>query len=173
MILIQDNQNHMNKTRYILAVLLMALAAIGAYAQQPSGEGIPPVRWRTTIRMTGDTEGVVTFRAIILPGWHLYGLELPQGGPKPTTFDLSDSRGVEFAGPLTAERAPLEVEDPMFGMTLSWWDANVRFSVPFRLNNVAVQPVIKASITYMTCDGTTCRPPKTENISVRVAPTAH
>ena len=146
-----------------LVVLLLVAAVLCAAAQQPGGS-TPPVRWRTAVRMTGENSGEVTFRALISQGWHLYGLELPQGGPRPTKFNLTESTGVTFTGPVRPARAPLSVDDPMFGMTLTWWDANVAFTVPFTVTDRAASR-IKASISYMVCDGTTCMPPKTENIA--------
>ena len=53
-----------------------------------------PVRWRTSVTMTSPTEGEITIKALISDGWHLYGLEMPQGGPKATRFDFSDSQGI-------------------------------------------------------------------------------
>lgn len=150
--------------RIILATFALALALVASAATPAQ---TTPVRWRTSVRMTSDNEGVVTFKALIAQGWHLYGLELPQGGPRPTRIDLSASTGLEYTSPVAPSRAPLSAEDPMFGLTLSWWDSNVSFSAPFRLTGDAT-PMVKASITFMACDGTTCMPPRTETISAPV-----
>lgn len=158
------------KTFRLFILALAGLLAYAASAQQP--EANPPVRWRTIVRMTSPNEGTVTFKALIEPGWHLYGLELPQGGPRPTRFDLGESTGIEFTSPVTPSREPVSTDDPMFGLTLSWWDANVNFTAPFRLTGEGT-PTVKAAISYMACDGNTCRPPKTERISAPVPPFAH
>lgn len=151
------------RTFFATLALILALVASAAAPATTS-----PVRWRTSIRMTSDTEGVVTFKALVAQGWHLYALELPQGGPRPTRIDLSASTGLEYTTPVTPSRAPLSADDPMFGLTLSWWDSNVSFSAHFRLTGEATA-VVKASITFMACDGTTCMPPRTETISAPVA----
>lgn len=151
------------KMTLLVAVMLTALAAMAQ---------TPPVRWRTQVRMTNRTEGTVTFRALITPGWHLYGLTMPQGGPRATSFDLSGSTGIEFTGAVTPERAAVSVDDPLFGMTLTWWDANVAFTAPFRVTDAATA-CVKAAITFMACDGNTCRPPLTERISAPVRIPAH
>lgn len=144
-----------------LILFLAIIAGIAAMAQTPA------VRWRTRVAMQNATEGTVTFRALIAPSWHLYGLTLPEGGPRPTHFDLSGSTGIEFTGAVRPERAPLSVTDPMFDMTLTWWDANVAFTVPFRVTDAA-HAVVKAKIEFMACDGNTCLPPKTESIAAPV-----
>lgn len=127
----------------------------------------PAVRWRTTVKMTSPTEGTVTVRALIGQGWHLYGFELPDGGPKPTVFDFLKSRGVEFTGDVKPSVKPVSAVDPLFRKTLEWWDANVAFSRSFKVTDRAAAH-IGLSIRYMACDGNQCMPPKTENISVAV-----
>ena len=64
------------------------MAATAAMAQT-----VQPVKWRISVKMTSKTEGVVTIRAIVGQGWHLYGLDIPKGGPKPTSFNFSKSEG--------------------------------------------------------------------------------
>ncbi len=139
---------------------MMILTAVAA-AQTPA------VRWRTTVKMTSPTEGVVTVRALVGQGWHLYGFDLPDGGPKPTVFDFSKSKGVEFTGVVTPSTKPVSAVDPLFKKTLQWWDANVSFSRTFKVTDRAGAH-IGLSIKYMACDGNQCMPPKTENISVAV-----
>lgn len=126
-----------------------------------------PVRWRTVVKAAGGDTCTVTFKALVAPGWHLYGADIPEGGPHATVFDLSGSRGVEFTAPLKPSVAPKIVNDEMFGMQLSWWDSNVEFSAPFVVTDKA-DARIECRISFMSCDGESCRPPKTETVSVPV-----
>ena len=138
----------------------MILAAVAA-AQTPA------VRWRTVVKMTSPTEGTVTVRALVGQGWHLYGFDLPEGGPKATVFDYSKSKGVEFIGEVTPSVKPVSAVDPLFKKTLEGWETNVVFTRRFKVVDRAAAH-IALSIRYMTCDGNQCMPPKTENISVAV-----
>ena len=149
-----------------LSLMLIALlvSVITLQAAQPD---TAPVRWRTIISTTGPDSGTVTFKALVAPGWHLYGLDLPEGGPKATTFDLSGSTGIKFTGTITPSRPALKIDDPLFGMTLEWWDADVEFKIPFVVTD-ADAARLNAKIGYMACDGESCRPPKTENVSTPV-----
>lgn len=142
-------------------LLLIVVAGFGVYAQTQQ-----PVRWRTFVKATGENEGVVTFRALVASGWHLYGLQLPDNGPKPTVFDFKGSKGIEFTGKLTPARKALVVKDPLFDRELSWWDSNIEFSIPFKVNGP--DPVLHCVVNYMACDGTTCRPPARETISTPI-----
>ena len=148
-----------------LSIVILSLAAcILSLAAQGNVE---PVRWRTFVKTNADGTGTVTFRALIAPGWHLYGLDIPEGGPKATSFDTSGSTGVKFTGKIKAARAPKEIDAELFGMKLAWWDANVEFTLPFKVTDAA-SAKINCKISFMACDGSSCRPPKTESISIPV-----
>lgn len=142
-------------------LLFIAITSTEAYGQTQR-----PVRWRTFVKTTGDNEGIITIKALVADGWHLYGLTLPENGPKPTSFDLKGSKGIKFTGKLTPSRPALEVDDPLFGMKLSWWDSNIEFTIPFKVTGK--EPKFECVINYMTCDGTTCRPPARENIATPI-----
>ena len=125
-----------------------------------------PIRWRSSVKMTDKAEGVVLMKAIVQPGWHLYGIDLPKGGPKSTSFDFSDSVGIELIGTVSSSTTPIEVFDNMFQLKLNWWDSNVTFTQRFKVtgNN----PMLKGSITYMGCNDETCTPPRKESISLSI-----
>lgn len=142
-----------------LLLAIIVLAGITATAQQP-------VRWRTFVKATGPNEGTVTFRALIEQGWHLYGLDLPKDSPRPTEFNLEGSKDIEFTGKIKPARKAIEVNDPLFGMTLSWWDSNIEFTIPFKITGK--EPKLHCIISFMACDGTTCRPPAKETISTPI-----
>lgn len=142
-----------------LLVFVLLTALMPVFGQTNTA----PVRWRAITKTEANGNGVLTIKAIVSPGWHLYALELPDGGPKPTIIDLSQSTGLEFTGKLKPSRAATEVSDPLFGMTLGWWDANVEFTIPYKVKSDNAS--FKCNISFMTCDGTTCRPPSSETIS--------
>lgn len=146
--------------KYMLVLVAMIAFAIGAAAQTQ-------VKWRTAVRMASPTEGTVTVRAIIPEGFHLYAFEIPAGGPKATSLDFSASKGVELIGRPGASPAPVSARDEAFGMDLQWWTGRVAFTQRFRLTDPAAAR-IDIKITYMTCNGANCMPPRTENVSAPV-----
>ncbi len=145
----------MKKILFILSFII--LAAVSVQAQEA-------IRWRMAVKMTSDTEGVVTLRALVSDGWHLYGTSLPENGPKPTVFNFSGSTGVKFTGDIRSSRKPLTVEDKMFGMTLNWWDANVEFTRTFKVEKKDGAKIV-AGIEYMGCNDKTCLPPKKQTLT--------
>lgn len=124
---------------------------------------LSPVRWSAEVERADTC--AVTFTAVLNPGWHLYALELPEGGPRPTEIDLTGSRGMTVVGTPEPSRAAAEIDDEMFGMRLAWWDGEVSFRVPFVIVDAA-DACIEARITYMVCNAESCRPPHTQSFSI-------
>lgn len=156
-------------------VLIFAFAST-AEAQLPSlGHGMQrkaeaPVNWSASAKMTSATEGVVTITAKVGKSWHFYGLTAPKGGPKPTTFSFDGSTGVKFKGNIKPSRAALSVNDEMFGKKLSYWDKDVTFTRHFTIDKAHKgERTVKITISYMACDNTNCTPPKTVNLTAKVA----
>lgn len=157
----------MKNFRILLSVLVAFVAFIALDASAQSSQA--PVRWRTFVKRTSPTEGIVTIRCLISDGFHVYGTELPQGGPKPTVIDFDGSTGITFDGPLTPSRPATESLDPLFDMTLGHWDSNVEFTRKFTIDPKAgAELKVMVKITYMCCDNQNCRPPKTETVAARV-----
>lgn len=149
----------MKKTLFI--ILTAILVSLSAAAQSP-------IRWRASVKMTSQTEGIITIKALISDGWHLYGFEMPTGGPKPTRFDFSNSDGIEIEGDIKPSESPIYQMDPLFGKRLSWWDRNVIFTQRFKLKNKkeGKESRMNVSVSFMSCNGESCTPPKTESMSV-------
>ncbi len=116
------------------------------------------------VKLTSATEGVVTLRALVGDGWHLYSTSLPDGGPKPTKLSFEGSKGVKFTENVKVDHAPAEVNDAMFGMKLSWWAENVTFTRKFKLVNRDGAKVA-VSVSFMGCNDASCLPPKTVNLT--------
>lgn len=128
------------------------------------------MKWTASVEMTSATEGRFILNASPMPGWHLYGTDIPEGGPRATTLDFSASEGVEFIDEPIASCEPLSVEDPMFGITITWWNTPVSFTIPFVLADPDAGGVAAASVTYMACNDETCTPPETIKLSEKILP---
>lgn len=151
----------LNMTRIKIILLLFITTICLSVTAQNSAS---PASWRMSVKMTSETEGVATIKAIITPGWHLYGTTLPKGGPKPTTFNFAGSKGVEFISDLTVSQAPKKVHDAIFNLDLNWWDTDVTFRRKFRVTNPA-DAQISATVNYMGCNDETCAPPTTKTLT--------
>lgn len=137
----------------------MVIGASSAFAQI-----FDPVKWKSAIKMTDATNGVVTFTATVDAGWHVYGTQLPAGGPEPTSVHWNN-QGVKLVGGLTPSKAAHKQHDETFDMDLSWWTSSVTLSQKFTVT--AKEYKIEGSIRYMACDDENCTPPKSESFSFK------
>lgn len=137
----------------------MVIGASSAFAQI-----FDPVKWKSAIKMTDATNGVVTFTATVDAGWHVYGTQLPAGGPEPTSVHWNN-QGVKLVGGLTPSKAAHKQHDETFDMDLSWWTGSVTLSQKFTVT--AKEYKIEGSIRYMACDDENCTPPKSESFSFK------
>lgn len=154
----------MNKIKIIFVTLIAALAfSVQATAQTPA-----PVRWRAFVKMTGETEGVLTVKALVQDGWHLYGTQLPKGGPVATDINFSASKGIKFVGGFVPDRKPVTEMDASFGIKLNFWTGNVTWKRKFKLTGPKADAVVNGKITFMACSGENCLPPKTQNFTFKI-----
>ncbi len=152
--------------RYLILIAAAIMTAVAAMAQAPQ-----PIEWRMTARMTSETEGVVTLKAIVPAGWHLYSTSLPESsGPKPTQIEISHPASMKWTSNMTPSVAPVEKEDAVFGVKLSWWEEPVTFTRKFTTSNPSAPGKIDVKITFMGCNDQTCTPPSTVTLTRTVKP---
>ena len=53
-----------------------------------------PVTWTSEMTMTGDDKGKIVLTANIQDGWHMYAMDLPDGGPQSLEFTFPKLDGV-------------------------------------------------------------------------------
>ena len=144
----------------IYTLLTLTLLAVATTL----GQIVTPVRWSTSFKADDDGRaGTATLTATIDNGWHLYGLDIPSGGPTATTVDWSAVKGATPTGKLQASSKPHEQYDANFDMTLSWWTGTVTLTQRFKLDSDRYD--IKGSIRYMACNDKMCSPPATEPLA--------
>lgn len=146
--------------KIVIIVVFLFSVVVSLSAQKP-------IKWRSSAKMISQTEGELIIKSKIEPGWHLYGTQIPSGGPKATKFDFSQSIGVEFVGPITPSVAPKYVHDKTFDIKLNWWDKDVVFIQKFKLTAKTSAKIV-GSISYMGCNDQTCLPPSSQTINIVV-----
>lgn len=145
--------------RITLAIFLVLTTVCLSMAQI-----VTPVKWRNSVKMTDNKNGVVTFTATIEKGWHMYTMNIPDGGPVPLSVEWKNS-GVKLVGSLTPSKAPHKENDKTFGMVLSWWTGGVSLSQKFTVTGEKYE--IGGSITSMACNEENCTPPSSEPFSFK------
>ena len=147
--------------RLYTIILSLMLFALGANAQM-----LEPIVWSSSIKMTSNNEGVMTFKASIDDGWHLYSFDLPENGPNATKISFEKTSGIELLGEIVPSRQPIDTVDLVFNIRVGWWDADVEFSQKFKVLEEGKYD-IAGEIYFQACNGETCIAPTTETFDFK------
>ncbi|MGM9746497.1 MAG: protein-disulfide reductase DsbD family protein [Paludibacteraceae bacterium] len=137
-----------NKTFFCLIAMVCTLTL--------QAQIVDPVQWTFDAQSHGDTLDM-QFTANIVNGWHLYGTDLPSGGPQPTIFTFTTTEQADLVGDIVAERTPHSQYDPTFDMQLNWFSGTITFHQKAVVR--AADYSIAGHVAFMACDDRTCTPP--------------
>jgi thiol:disulfide interchange protein DsbD len=140
----------MKKALIFISLMVMG---IGAFAQIEA-----PVKWSYAAKRISSTEAVVFLKATIQDGWHIYSMNVKDGGPIKTSFTFSPSKEYTLNGK-TTEPAPLSKYEKSFSMDVSYFEKAVIFQQKIKLKSAGATTV-KGQLEYMTCNDKKCLPPE-------------
>ena len=128
-----------------------------------------PVHWTVTHKIENDTTAKIIFKAEIDEGWHLYGLKLPEGGPKATKIVFEKIENAKRIGELQALSKLEKQYDPNFDMELTWYNEEAIFIQKIGFTH-SQNVKVNGYIEYMACNDKTCLQPTTEPFSISFQP---
>ena len=135
-------------------IILLQFLVISLLAQVQD-----PVSWKFESGKKGEKEYFLKFTASIQPGWHMYAMNLPEGGPIPTSISIDASEDFQLVGEMTSSKKAEEKFDESFGMTLGLFDIAVTFTQKVKVLTDK-QLKISGYVNYMCCNDEQCLPPK-------------
>ena len=147
----------------LLAIIPLVLCCLLSSAQI-----IEPVEWSWRAEMTDEAHGNVYLQADIKPGYHIYGMEMPEDGPIATSINFENTDGIVFSGDMTVSEPPRTIVDKAFSLELNIWEGTVVFTQPFTITNPESSAVIAGTLKYMSCNDMNCFPPKIEKFFISV-----
>ena len=119
-----------------------------------------PVHWKFSVTDVSKTEKELQFTASIDDHWHVYGINIPEDGPTPTSFTFTTVEGAELVGNVTSASNLITKYDETFGMELNWYEKEVTFVQRIKLTGETFS--VKGYLRYMCCDDQSCLPPTNE-----------
>lgn len=144
--------------RKLILMATVMVMSISAYAQIEA-----PVKWSYAAKKTSPTEAVVFLKATIEDNWHIYSLNVKDGGPIKTSFTFAKSPEYTLVGK-PSEPKPITKYEKTFSMNVSYFEKEVVFQQKIKLNPGA--SVVKGKLEYMTCNDHKCLPPEDIEFSI-------
>ena len=138
----------------LISSIMLALIALVAQAQI-----LTPVKWKIKLDDKGGApEKEIVFTATADKGWHLYDMNLPEGGPVSTSFTFETLNGAELIGQPVPSVKPTTVYDEQFAMNLRWYPGTVSFTQKLKVTDPAKFKA-EGEVEFMACNDETCLPP--------------
>jgi hypothetical protein len=147
--------------RKLLFFILLSIISSGVFAQVET-----PVKWSYAAKKVSATEAIVLLKATIQKDWHIYSLNLPDGGPVKTSFTFEPSKQYQLVGKVS-EPKPVTKYETVFKMNVSYFENSVIFQQKVKL--IAGSPVVKGKLEYMTCNDKKCLPPEEVEFNIPVS----
>ena len=158
----------MGPVRVVLVVAALGVVAGAAAARQ----GRPlPVAW--TLGMLSDVRGgdsgvagVAALRARLEPGWHLYSLTQPPGGPRPTSIAVVSDPPFRLAAAV-GRPAPDTIPGVTGAGVSELYSDSVTFRLPIgtRTRLPAGKRQLLVAVTYQVCSARLCLAPRTDSLA--------
>ena len=131
-----------------------------------------PVQWTLTFDSKAAAPGshvLAKFTGTIQPGWHVYSMTTPPGGPNPTTAGIAANPAV--AGFKIYQPKPLSKLDPSFGIQTETFSEQypLLFDIELKKDAAAGPANITANVRYQSCNDTICLPPKRKSATAAIA----
>lgn len=139
--------------RIVLATLLLVLTASGF------SQILEPVEWSFKKEKLSEDKLELQLIVTAEAQWHLYAMDVPEGGPIPTSFSFDKNENYELIGDVE-EPTATEEYDENFDMTVKYHSGEVVFRQEVKV--LTDKPFnITGSLEYMCCDDSRCLPPTT------------
>ena len=135
-----------------LWLFVFTLAALNLQAQIKE-----PVKFKTSFKSISPTEAEIIFSGTIDNGWHVYSINLPDGGPISATFNVDKQQGVQPVGKFQAKGKEISTFDKLFEMQVRYFSHAVQFVQKVKITGATYH--IEGYLEYGACDDESCLPP--------------
>src|SRR5664279_3284061 len=126
-----------------------------------------PVTWDFSYEKKGEKQYELIFTANIEKNSHIYSMDIPSGGPIPTSFRIDSLPGYRLDGKPFEVTKPVEVLDDAFGFKIKTFSNTAEFRQ--KITAVESYFTVTGAVNYMACNNATCSPPKDVEFSIKIA----
>ncbi len=158
-------------TAAAIALAFLLFAVRGVAQAQSSSIPAETVSWTVSAPADVKSGGKVTLtlRGAVVEGWYVYSLKQQPLGPNPLHVSLGSKDLASIQGAVS-ESAPVKKKDPAFGFETQYFDKPFTVNVPVQVAKDLApgQQTIPVKVSFQTCNGRICQPPKTVQLSAPV-----
>jgi thiol:disulfide interchange protein DsbD len=119
---------------------------------------LKPITWSFDQRQNDKKTVELLFKVSIDNGWHVYGQNLPSGGPISTSFHFEKISGCKLSGNVTSSSPIIREYDKTFSMNLSWYEHQAVFVQKVTIADPA-HFYVEGYVEFMGCNDENCLPP--------------
>jgi len=145
---------------------LLVLKFLIFFSLPLSAQVYDPVTWEFGYEDKGAGKFELVFTATIGEHWHIYAMDLPEGGPIPTTFRIDSIPGVKPDGKAYEVTKPVEVMDEAFGFKIKTFSDKAEFRQKIISDSSVLS--VKGTVNFMACNNSTCSPPKDVEFEIKI-----
>jgi thiol:disulfide interchange protein DsbD len=153
------------RTNILLALIL--LFAASAFGQNPTKWTLESDARGREVKAGEQVRAVLS--GAVEPGWHLYSVDQPEGGPIPTTIKVSDPSKFELVGKIETP-TPITQPDPNFivngkPLETKYFTDRGEFRVNLKALANTSADAIALDVRFQLCNDTVCLPPRTKRVT--------
>ncbi len=135
----------------LVAFLFFLLGCVSSLTAQVEN----PAKWTFSQKSLGNNEYELVLKAELDPGWTVYSMYTPEGGPMATTVTLSQAgKGIELVGK-AQENEPHKKYDEIFGVDVWYFSGEFVIRQKVKVTDATILSV-KGSIEYQVCQEGQC-----------------
>jgi thiol:disulfide interchange protein len=125
------------------------------FASALSAQIINPVQWTFETKNVNPDQVDLIFKATISRPWHMYGLNINEGGPVPFSISFKNTSGFELVEKPRQSPKPGIVYDEIFGMKVELHSDKATITQRIRkISNDSI--LVIGTLNYQTCSDMQC-----------------
>jgi thiol:disulfide interchange protein len=144
--------------------VIISLFLIATYA---SSQIYDPVSWDFSFEKKGEKQYELIFTASIDKNSHIYSMDIPDGGPIPTSFRFDTVSVFKLNGKAYEVTKPVELLDEAFGFKIKTFSTKAEFRQ--KITAVGASFTVTGTVNFMACNNATCSPPKDVDFAIKIA----
>lgn len=129
-----------------------------------------PITWtvksapHSTVKPGSKFEVAVT--GTVEPGWHLYAMQEPDGGPIATQVGLAEGDPADLLRVIGSK--PQTVHDDAFNLDTPVYLTTAEFTLHLQAAAAPSSKPLHVLVRYQSCNNNLCLPPRTQTIEIPV-----